>query len=99
MEFSNKNLFLILIIIIIFYALFTRNQQENFYIIQDWPFLPPDQWKERNYVNWGQHRFYDSKYQQPQFVNKWNPLWDSDDVYHPANPQISNYPSSCGPSY
>lgn len=90
-QFENKHYIIIAIIIIVVWMLYSWDKQENFSGVQDWPFLPPKYWQKRNKVKWGKWYFYDSVYKKPKFLSTWNPLWDSEDRYHPAVPGIVHY--------
>lgn len=81
----------ILIILTLIIIILLIKKKEHYFPIQSYPYLPPRHWKNRSYSQWNPHWFYGSIYQTPKYVNLWNPLWDSDNEYHPAVPSIVNY--------
>lgn len=87
---ENKYLMVCLVgIVIIVILLLINKKKEHYFPIQN--YYDVYQWKDTKAKEWSPYWFYDSKYKAPLFVSKWNPLWDSENIYHPAVPQITHY--------
>jgi hypothetical protein len=97
-QLETKQYIIIAIMLLLVWILWTNSlspmEREKFYPIQEWPNIPPRQWDDnRNHTQWKPFWYYDSKYETPKYVSTWNPLWDSENRYHPAVPNVSNYHS------
>jgi hypothetical protein len=90
---DNKCLLICLAAVIIIFILFSinrgQNKSEHYFPIPN--YYDVYQYKDIKAKEWSPYWFYDSEYKAPAYVSKWNPLWDSDNIYHPQVPQITHY--------
>jgi len=67
--------------------------EEGFTAVQHYPYLPPENWNNFKEKSWEPYHYYESEYKTPKVISTWNPLWDSDNAYHPIAPKVTRYES------
>ena len=94
MNFERKHIIVVVITLCAMYMLWRWDRQtEAFTAVQHYPYLSPENWNKFKAESWPPYNYHESEYKTPQFVSKWNPLWDSDDAYHPIVPKVTRYNS------
>lgn len=75
MEISRNQIVTVVLFLMVAWVYYTwnNNSKESFSVIQQWPYLPPNQWKNEEYNKWGENWYYKNDNKQfpivPSIVN------------------------------